>query len=305
MNVEFGRLAAARSIMDVQASTGCLSQDRANAERWISRFGSPVEPPDGAPAAGDSSVILRPAQEDADGPWVFYIHGGGMVYYSTAVFRPFLQALANALRTPVEAFDYLKAPEHTVDQSLDLLATHLAARCDTLADRQIVLAGDSVGGLFALYLSLRVLPEVFSRIVLIYPVLDLHTERESYRTFGEGFFLDRGAMRVFKSILSPFFSERGFDPFHLPEQDLARLPACSVVTSGCDVLRDEGIAWVRHLGDRSVEVRHQHFPDLPHDFCLYVTKLRSAESAVAEIARAAFSSEANRAWGGVENERQR
>lgn len=292
MNSEFGRLAAARKIMRVKASTGSLLQDRANAERWISRFGSPVEPDDGASIeVGEHSVILRPAQEDAAGRWVFYIHGGGMVYYSTAVFRPFLGALADATHTPVEAFDYLKAPEHTVEQAVELLAKHIAARCDTLADRQLVIAGDSVGALLALYLSVRVLPEAFSRIALIYPVLDLHTERESYRTFGEDHFLDRDTMRLFKSILSPFFSEHAFNPFHLSEKDLARLPACSIVTSGCDVLRDEGLAWVEHLAGRSVEVCHQHFPDLPHDFCLYARKLRSAQSAVTEIARVTVPSQ--------------
>jgi acetyl esterase len=292
LNVEFGRLAAARKIMGVQGSTGCLTQDRANAERWISRFGSPAAPANGSSAgAGGSSTILHPARESAAGRWVFYIHGGGMVYYSAAVFRSFLAELANVMHTPVEAFDYLKAPEHTVDQSVTLLTEHIAARCDALADRQLVLAGDSVGGLLALYVSLRALPETFSRIVLIYPVLDLHTERESYRAFGEGYFLDSDAMRLFKSILNPFFSERAFDPFTLSEKDLARLPACSVVTSGCDVLRDEGLAWVQHLAGRSIGVCHQHFPDLPHDFCLYVTKLPSARSAVAEIARVAFQVE--------------
>lgn len=292
MNGEFGRLATARKIIGVQAPTGSLAQDRANAERWISRFGSTVEPADGVLVeTRDSSVILHPAQESAADRWVFYIHGGGMVYYSAAVFRSFLGQLANVMHTPVEAFDYLKAPEHPVDQSVKQLAAHIAARCDMLTDRQLVIAGDSVGGLLALYVSLRALPETFSRIVLIYPVLDLHTERESYRTFGEGFFLDSGTMRLFKSLLSPFFSERDFNPFQLSDQDLARLPACSIVTSGCDVLRDEGLAWVQHLADRSVGVCHQHFPDLPHDFCLYVTKLHSARSAVAEIARVAFGCE--------------
>ncbi len=292
MNVEFGRLAAARAIMGVKASTGSLSQDRANAERWISRFGSPLEPADDASVeAGEYSVIHRPAQESATDRWVFYIHGGGMVYYSTDVFRPFLAALADVTHTPVEAFDYLKAPEHTVEESVGLLAEHIAARCDTLADRRLVLAGDSVGALLALYLSVRVLPGAFSRIVLIYPVLDLETERESFRAFGEGYFLDRGTMRLFKSILSPFFSQRNFDPFQLSDDELARLPACSVVTAGCDVLRDEGLAWVSHLADRPVGVSHQHFPDLPHDFCLYARRLHSAKSAVAEIARVAFLSE--------------
>lgn len=288
--------------MAVPASTGSLVQDRANAERWIVRFGSVAESDDGASIdPGEHSVIIRPAQEAAAGPYVLYIHGGGMVYYSTAIFQPFLRALANTLHAPVEAFDYLKAPEHTARQSAERLGRHIAARCDTLGDRQLVIAGDSVGGLFALYLSLRVLPGVFSRIVLIYPVLDLRTERESYRTFGAGYFLDSGAMRLFKSILGPFFMERAFDPFTLSEGDLARLPACSIVTSGCDVLRDEGLAWVSHLADRSITLRHQHFPDLPHDFCLYAGKLASARSAVSEIARTAFHVEEGRIESGCQS----
>ncbi len=292
VHAEFGVLAAARKIMAVAASTGCLTTDRLNAERWITRFGSVVDPDDGASVdAGEHSVIVRPEREATASPYVLYIHGGGMVYYSTAIFQPFLRTLANALHAPVEAFDYLKAPEHTAEQSLARLGRHIAARCRTLPGRQIIIAGDSVGGLFALYLSLRILPEVFSRIVLIYPVLDLRNERESYRTFGAGYFLDSDVMRLFKSILEPFFAARAFDPFALSERELALLPACSIATSGCDVLRDEGLAWVEYLTDRSIAVRHQHFPELPHDFCLYAGKLQSARNAVAQLARTAFRPE--------------
>lgn len=275
--------------MAVRPSTGSLAVDRANAERWVSRFGGVTDPDDGASVeVGEDSTVIRPAGEAADSPWIMYIHGGGMVYYSTAVFQPFLRTLAGTLRAPVEAFDYLKAPEHTIQQSVERLADHIARRCRDLADRELVLAGDSVGGLLALYLSLRVLPEVFSRIVLIYPVLDLKAERASYQTYGEGHFLDRDSMRLFRSALDPFFAERDFDPPALPESDLARLPDCSLVTAGCDVLRDEGLAWAEQLTGRSPGFRHQHFPDLPHDFCLYAGKLDSARSAVDEIARTAF-----------------
>ena len=302
LDAEFGRLAVARKTIAVRAPGGSLAEDRANAERWIARFGGEPKPGDGVPVStGEDSVIIRPAQEregGADSPWVMYIHGGGMVYYSTAVFQPFLRLLAGRLPAPVEAFEYLKAPEHTVEQSVERLAGHIAARCQAVAGRPLVIAGDSVGGLLALYLSLRVLPGVFSRVVLIYPVLDLRAERESYRTFDTGYFLDGDAMRLFKSLLSPFFTARAFDPFALSETDLARLPDCSIVTSGCDVLRDEGLAWVGHLAERSVRLRHQHFPDLPHDFCLYAGKLDSARRAVIEIATTAFSHEQK---GGIEN----
>ncbi|MFD4375611.1 alpha/beta hydrolase fold domain-containing protein [Streptomyces sp. NPDC058486] len=298
LHPEFGRLAAARRIMAVRGPTGSPAEDRANAERWIARFGGAADPDDGATvAAGPHSVTVRPAREAADSPWVVYVHGGGMVYYSTAVFQPFLRRLATELRSPVEAFDYLKAPEHTVEESVERLAERIASRCRELTDRPIVLAGDSVGGLLSLYLALRVLPGVFSRVVLLYPVLDLRTERPSYRDFGEGHFLDRDVMRLFTSFLAPFFAARDFDPMDLAEDDLARLPDCSIATAGCDVLRDEGLAWAEFMAARSPGLRHRHFPDLPHDFCLYAGRLASAGSAVTEIARTAFPlEERGRPW---------
>src|ERR1700684_1187484 len=106
LHVEFGRLAAARKIMGAGASTGSFEQDRLNAERWIARFGGTAGADDGASVEpGEHSVVVRPAREDPGAPWVLYIHGGGMVYYSTDVFQPFLRVLANGLHAPVEAFD--------------------------------------------------------------------------------------------------------------------------------------------------------------------------------------------------------
>ena len=260
MNPEFARLAAARRIMRASGSTGSIADDRANAERWIARFGGRGGSDGGTTIeTRESSVLVRPAREDPGAPRVLYVHGGGMVYYSTAVFLPFLQVLATELRAGVEAFDYLKAPEHTVEESVRRLGEQVAARCAEARDRPLVIAGDSVGGLLALYLALRVVPGAFSRIVLIYPMLDLRTERESYRAFGEGYFLDSAAMRRFTAILQPYFAAHDFDPFVLSAADLAGSPALSLVTSGCDVLRDEALAWSEHLKARGVQPRHLHF----------------------------------------------
>ncbi|AXX31562.1 alpha/beta hydrolase fold domain-containing protein [Actinosynnema pretiosum subsp. pretiosum] len=301
MHPEFARLAAARRIMAVPPSTGAPTADRvraerANAERWVERFGGAADPGDGAVVERRAgSVLVRPAVLDERAPHVLYVHGGGMVYYSTTTFLPFLRLLATTLRAPVEAFDYPKAPEHTAEESLARLGEAVAARCAEPGGRRPVIAGDSVGGLFALHLALRVLPGAFARAVLIYPVLDLRTERDSYREFGEGHFLDRTAMRGFKSFLEPFFSARGLDPLALSDAELAALPPCSLVTAGCDVLRDEGLAWARFLADRSVPLRHSHFPDLPHDFCLYAAGLDSARRAAVEIAATAFDTEEDHA----------
>lgn len=291
VNSEFVQLSAARKIIAPASSTGSLVADRANAARWIEKFATAaVAPSDGKRIEqGDHSVVIRPACEAPCTRRIFYIHGGGLVYYSTDVFRPLLSSWANALCAEVEAFDYLKAPEHSVHQSVEQLTSAVRARAQTADPRPIVLAGDSVGALLALYLGLRALPGAFSRLVLIYPVLDLESERASYCEFGDGYFLDRVMARCFKSIVAPFFTEHAFDPFGLSDGELSGLQQCALVTAGCDVLCDEGLDWAAHLRGRGVTVHHQHFPELPHDFCLYSGKLTSAKKAAVSIAMNAFN----------------
>jgi acetyl esterase len=288
MDVEFTRLAAARRISAASvAPLRPLVEDRENAERWVRHFSASADgPADGVTARREGRRLeITPDRLVAGRPRIVYLHGGGMVYYSTAVFEPFLTLLATSLGTVVEAFDYLKAPEHSVEESLLDLAGRLEGRFgEGRREEPLVLVGDSVGGLLALYVALRVLCGAFARLVLIYPVLDLHGERASYGTFGRGYFLDASAMRWFRSFWPAFCGATAFDPFALTDADLAGLPRCTLVTAGCDVLRDEGFAWARHLDEHEVALSHLHFPDLPHDFCLYTGRVASARRAVEKIA---------------------
>jgi acetyl esterase/lipase len=286
LHPEFRALAAVRKIMGGGRPAISVMEDRSNAQRWIQRFAS-GEPQAGAQIVkGEHATIIHPVAADGEAQKpvgrVFYIHGGGMVYYNSAIFTPLLQFWANALGTPIEAFDYQKAPEHTVEASLAGLMHSIDAQ---LGDDRgpIVLAGDSVGALLALYIATRLRPGRFARLVLIYPVLELQSEYPSYTEFGEGFFLDASAMRRFKGFLLPYFQAQGFDPFNLSAQERCALAHCTLVTAGCDVLRDEGLSWKALLEKRDVAIRHCHFDDLPHDFCLYTGKLDIARTAVKRI----------------------
>ncbi len=282
---DFRRLAAARKIMGASKDVQDLAADRTSAERWIARFasGSSVENP---VSAGSHAKTFHPqALADAsEGPMrVFYIHGGGMVYYSTATFSPLLQFISNELGTTVEAFDYLKMPEHEIADSIKQLLADIVATIENGDSRPILLAGDSVGGLLALYIATRLLPQRFSHLLLLYPVLDLHQERQSYHDYGAGYFLDTWAMRRFKSFLQPYFMQHSFDPFNLHGTDMQAILPCTLVSAGCDVLLDEGLAWLALMRANSVSVKHVQFNDLPHDFCLYFGKLQVARQAVQEI----------------------
>lgn len=294
LNTDFARLAAARKIVAPPMSAGSVADDRVNAERWITRFGfSEAGWPESSYVDRRSRSVVVSPEGESDGiraePSIFYIHGGGLVYYSTSVFTPFLRVLAAESQSTIEAFDYPKVPEHTVDEVVRYLETSVTASLTANSGQPLVIAGDSVGGLLALYVALRILPEVFSRIVMIYPVLDLLSERDSYREFGENHFLDQNTMSKFKGFLQPYFASRDFDPFLLTDLDLTRLGDPALVTAGCDVLRDEAFAWTEALSQRGVLVDHTVFPDLPHDFCLYTGKIESARVAVSDIAARSFT----------------
>lgn len=285
LHPEFRTLAAARKIVARGAAGGTLDDDRARAERWISRFGTGAQ---AAPTAlkGTHATTIYPAEQAGSKPVdarVFYIHGGGLVYYSSATFTPLLQVWANQLGSAIEAFDYLKAPEHEVGASITGLVADIAAQIALDPGRPIILAGDSVGALLALYVATRALPGKFSKLCLIYPVLDLHTEHPSYRLYGEDYFLDAQAMRRFRGFLEPYFDACKFDPFSPTLADMAALPPCQVYSAGCDVLADEARVWAERLKKQGKQVMHEEFADLPHDFCLYFGKLPSAERAVDHI----------------------
>lgn len=284
MEAEFTRLAAARRIMAAGRPDGSLAQDREAAERWIRRVAmGPADDDRVEVEERGGDVVARP-RGDPPTTRILYVHGGGMVYYSPSLFAPFLALLAARTGAVVEALDYPKVPDRPVDACVDALVDRIAERAVPAPGERLVLAGDSVGGLLALYLATRVLPGAVSRLVLVYPVLDLHTERGSYQAFGTGHFLDAATMGRFKGFLAPCFAARGFDPFALGDDEVAALPPCVVVTAGCDVLCDEGVAWAHALRTGGAAIDHRHFAELPHDFCLYAGTLSSARDAAEVIA---------------------
>lgn len=107
---------------------------------------------------------------------VVYVHGGGFVSGIDAFHVRYLAWLATALGARVVLPDYPLTPEHTWRDSHDQLAD-LVARW-TADSGELVLAGDSAGGGYALALALTLRdrggPQP-SRLVLHSPWVDLTT----------------------------------------------------------------------------------------------------------------------------------
>lgn len=274
-------VAALRLFRTAVPSPDQVAAQRARTAAWIARW----RLPESAAVTQESfagGTIFKTAAEPAG--HVFYLHGGGLVFYSVEDFSSLMTRFAERSGCAVTAFEYLKAPEHGVEQILESLAESMERRLQQLpADSRVVLAGDSIGGYLALYLALRRFPRRFARLVLVYPVLDLQTQRPSYAAYGRGYCLNADMMAWFQSL----WQTRGgdsFSPFRLSEKELGDLPETVVFSAEMDVLRDEAFDWCSTLQSGQWPVRHHPMASLAHDFCLYAGAIPEARAAVDLIA---------------------
>jgi acetyl esterase/lipase len=263
-------------------TSATLPQLRAKTSEWISHWRLPLPGNVSQEEDWERWTIFKPAAE-ARGH-VFYLHGGGLVFYSVEDFSSLMAYLAAASGCTLTALRYAKAPEHAPHEIVELLVSSIKKRFAELpAGEPVTLAGDSIGGYIALLLALRRLPGRFRRLILIYPVLDVDHQRASYVTYGRGYCLNADMMRWFQSLWHG--QDAGsFSPFRLTDADISHLPETLVVSAEMDILRDEAFEWCADLRARNLPVIHHHMPTLAHDFCLHAGAVPEARAAIDFIA---------------------
>ncbi len=260
-----------------------VPQARAKASAWIERQRLPLS---GKSLQQDFPGWRTFKSSNNPQSHVFYVHGGGLVFYSVEDFSSLMEEFAVAGDCEITAFHYPKAPEHSTEEILDAVAAQARRRLEEIpSGKPIIFAGDSIGAYIALYLVLRRLPQRFARLVLIYPVLDLYTQRPSYATYGRGYCLNAEMMTWFQSF---WHREKNgasdLKPFCLTVEERRNLPPVVLISAEVDVLRDEAFEWCEYLQSRGLSVEHRHMPELAHDFCLYAGKIPEARAAVGLIA---------------------
>ncbi len=227
-------------------------------------------------------------------PLMVYLHGGGFVVgspdYTDAVTR------GVALQAPavVVSVDYRMAPEHPFPAAVEdscFAVEWCFANAAALGARQgrIAVGGDSAGGNLAAVAAQRDLRSGHGHVglqVLVYPTVDLERrDRQSQIAFASGYGL---SMRDVNACFARYIPE-GRDPADpalspLYAASLAGLPRTLCFTAGFDVLRDEGIEYVRRLEKAGVPVRHVHQPTLPHGYLTMTRVCAQAREDIATIA---------------------
>lgn len=264
-------------------------------DEWIQVPGGPN---------GDVPVrIVRPAGATGTLPVLLYIHGAGWVFGNAGTHDRLVRELAVGAGVAVVFPEYSLSPEAKYPVALEecyAVAKWLAegAAGKGLDASRVAIAGDSCGGNLAAATTLLAKRRgdiMFAAQLLLYPVTDASFDGGSYTQFADGHWLTRTAMRWYWDQYTNDPAQRDLStvsPLRASEDELAGLPKALVINGECDVLRDEGENYARHLRRAGVDVTATRYAGIIHDFMMLNALADTNAAQAATTQAAAFLREA-------------
>lgn len=223
--------------------------------------------------------LYRPEGAGSDPlPVVVFYHGGGHVIGSLDTHDATARSLCAGGNCLLVSVDYRMGPEHyfpaAVDDSYAALEWVAANAASIGGDAgRIAVAGDSAGGNLATVVALMARDAGGPKLVyqvLVYPLTDYRCDPDSgsYKLYGKGHgILEADTMIWFQQhYMGPDGDTSDWRASPLLAKDLSGLPPAYVITAECDVLRDEGIAYVERLRAARVEVTYRDCKGMIHAF---------------------------------------
>lgn len=238
-------------------------------------------------ARGD--IPLRYYQADQTPPkaLLLFVHGGGHMAGSVAVYDPICRRLAASTGHGVLSIEYRLAPEHPWPSGLNDLQTirlalpELCKQLELSAELPIYLMGDSGGGAMAATLCLQSTEDdhpKIQRLVLLYPSLDYRMQSESVKQFAEGYLLTAERMRwYFEQYLQGRAEPASISPLNMAVPK--NFPETLIINAGFDPLRDEAVLFAQKLEAAGQSVQLSTYADMLH---AYLNLERMAPEACAE-----------------------
>jgi len=226
-----------------------------------------------------SATAYYPSIKDHHKALVFF-HGGGCVIGSSATHDRFCRYLAKKNNIAIISINYRLAPEFKFPQPIiDVIEAwnwvnqnHQSLQLDQDA---IGVCGDSAGGYLSALVGLASLHQslpVQSHFrpayqALLYPMLDLHADSQSYQDNQADLILTKNVMHYFRNHYLNSSSEYA-SPLASPllADNLSESPKTYLLTLGHDPLCDEGIQYAGKLRDQGVDLVHEHYADCMHSF---------------------------------------
>ncbi len=234
-------------------------------------------------------------------PALVYLHGGGWVIGDLDTHDVVCRTLANGARCAVFSVEYRKAPESPFPAAVDdcfssLIFISKNSSSLKINPAQIAVGGDSAGGNLAAAVALMARDAggpAISFQLLIYPATDQRLGHPSIDGNGEGYLLTKKSMIYFRGhYLAREEDWLDWRASPLLAKSLAGLPPAYVMTAGFDPLLDEGRAYAEKLKKDGVPTEYREYSDMAHGFVTMGRVLDTANSALADCARALRA-----AWG--------
>lgn len=255
--------------------------------RFAQRFSVVTEVVAG-PAGEFPSYVITPRGTDPHRTLV-YVHGGGYVAGIDPAHVRFLTSLASRLGVRVVLPDYPLAPEHTWRDSHEALAD-LATRWAKESD-ELLLAGDSAGGGYALALALTLRdrggPQA-GRMVLLSPWVDLTTSTPETEEFARRDpWLHLAKLRAYAAWWAGSADDLGRPEVSPALADLAGLPPTLMLCGTRDTLAPGCRLLARRAADAHWDLSYVEMPGLIHVYPLLpgVPEAREARAAIEEFLR--------------------
>lgn len=255
--------------------------------RFAQRFSVVTEVVAG-PAGEFPSYVITPRGTDPHRTLV-YVHGGGYVAGIDPAHVRFLTSLASRLGLRVVLPDYPLAPEHTWRDSHEALAD-LATRWAQESD-ELLLAGDSAGGGYALALALTLRdrggPQA-GRMVLLSPWVDLTTSTPETEEFARRDpWLHLAKLRAYAAWWAGSADDLGRPEVSPALADLAGLPPTLMLCGTRDTLAPGCRLLARRAAEVHWDLSYVEAPGLIHVYPLLpgVPEAREARAAIREFLR--------------------
>lgn len=248
--------------------------------------------------AGDGAkVLIRWYAKDgaAPGSAALYLHGGGMILGSVALYDAPIARYVSASGVPMLAVDYRLAPEHPDPTPVEDVYTGLKWLHDHAAElgvdpARIAVMGDSAGGGLAAGVTLlardRGEPAV-ARQILVFPMLDDRTTTPDPELVPFATWTYEDNVTGWSALLGDRAGGPDVSPYAAAARatDLSGLPPTYLEVGQLDIFRDEDLDYARRLGAAGVDVEFHLHPGVPHEFETFAWDTDVARRAVADRLR--------------------
>ena len=222
-------------------------------------------------------IYVPPAAATTQLPVAIYLHGGGHVVGSVAIYDMVVRKLAQQIQHIIVAVDYRLSPEFAYPTAINDCKSviqevfPILERAQiTTQNKELTLIGDSAGG--ALCASI-VMDEDFvaqyniTRQVLVYPSLDYTGSSKSVQDFARGYLLEKAKLEWY---LNQYFQNnedrKQASPFY--GKFYAAMPKTMVLVASHDPLHDEGVAYYDKLVATGIRAELLSIEGVLHGFFL-------------------------------------